>query len=639
MQAQPDSHYAFGDYRLDTARRLLYRANESISMTARLFDTLLYLVQNAGRLVEKRELMTAVWGNLVVEENNLTQTISSLRRLLNERPDEHRYIVTVPGRGYRFIAPVVKGVAAPAADRSSAGALAEPTSSVNSPEPAIPDDSDAFAAARSTSWFRKAAWLSLFVAVLALLAWYWANRRTSVDIETIAVLPFKPLVRGARDEALELGMADTLIARLSGNRSVIVRPLSSVRRYADLEQDPVAAGRELRADAVLDGSVYHAGDSIRVTARLIRVKDGSSIWVGKLDQAWTDLFTVQDSIVEQVASALELRLTSTERRRLTKRDTENAEAYRLYLLGRLHLSRLTPDQIYAGIDYFQQAIAIDSSYALPYAGLAESYRALTISADVRPTDVLPKGKAAALHALQIDAGLDEAQASLCFLQIWSDWDWPAADRSCKRALAINGNSADGHRAYAILLSDLGRHSQAIAEARRARELDPLALITNAIEGHVLFYAGHDEEAMSSLQRTLEIDPNFWITHLFIGKIYLSRNQLPAAMEEFDKARALSHGNSEAISMLGYTLARAGDRAGAQRTLETLRARGLTSYVPPFNIAMIYNGLQDSGSTLDWLERAYLDRDVRLTFIKIERKWDWLRANPRFAKLVMQMRLD
>ena len=271
--------------------------------------------------------------------------------------------------------------------------------------------------------------------------------------------------------------------------------------------------------------------------------------------------------------------------------------------------------------------------------MAESYRSLPISSDVRPAEVLPKGKAAALRALQIDPGLDQAQASLCFLQIWTDWDWSGAERSCKHALELDGNSADGHRAYAILLSDTGRHEPAVAEARRARELDPLSLLTNAIEGHVLFYAGRDDEAMQSLQRTLEIDPDFWIAHLFVGKVHLGRDQLPAAMAEFEKARALSHGNSETISLLGYAMARAGDHEGAQRMLATLRTRSLTAYVPPFNIAMIYSGLQDAGATLDWLEKAYLERDVRLTFIKIEHKWDWLRTSPRFARLVMQIGLS
>ena len=631
MAGQTETHYRFGDFHLDVRRRLLLRGAEPVPMTARLFDTLLYLVENAGRLVEKRELMTAVWGKLVVEENNLTQTISSLRRLLNERPDEHHYIVTVPGRGYRFIASLNPP---PLAASPPPAGLTPSTNSA----PAM--SSDAGDAAGAHKWRRAVAWGSacgVLLAALAALAWYRSDR-VAADIESIAVLPFKPLVRAANDESLELGMADTLIARLSGNRGLVVRPLSSVRRYADLEQDPLAAGRELRVDAVLDGSVYHSGNSIRVTARLIRVKDGSSIWVGKLDQAWSDLFTVQDALVEQVAGALELRLTNTERRRLNKRYTESAEAYRLYLLGRLHWSRLTPDEIYSAIGYFQQAITADPSFALPYAGLAESYRSLPISSDVRPAEVLPKGKAAALRALQIDPDLDQAQASLCFLQIWTDWDWNGADRSCKRALELDSNSADGHRAYAILLSDLGRHEPAIAEARRARELDPLSLLTNAIEAHVLFYAGRDDDAMKSLQRTLEIDPNFWIAHLFAGKVHLGRGQLPAAMAEFEKARALSHGNSETISLLGYAMARAADHAGAQRMLETLHARSVTSYVPPFNIAMIYSGLQDAGATLDWLEKAYLERDVRLTFIKIEHKWDWLRTNPRFARLVMQIGL-
>jgi tetratricopeptide (TPR) repeat protein len=320
------------------------------------------------------------------------------------------------------------------------------------------------------------------------------------------------------------------------------------------------------------------------------------------------------------------------------RDTESQEAYRLYLLGRYHWGRLTPSEIYRAIGFFEQAIRIDPRYALAYAGLAEAYRALPITSDVPPRDVLPKGKAAALKALEIDAGLAEAQATLCFIQIWSDWDWANAERTCKRAIAINENAAEGHRAYAVLLSDLGKHERAIAEARRARELDPLSLLTNVIEAHALHYAGRNTEALSRLQATLELDRNFWIAHLFTGKVLVAQHRFKEALQEFAKARELSHGNSEAVSLLGYTFALDGDRSAATRALAELLDRSRRSYVPPFNIAMIYNGLGERARTLDWLEKAYADRDVRLTFLKVERKWDPLRSDPRFASLARRMKL-
>ncbi|HEV8331289.1 MAG TPA: winged helix-turn-helix domain-containing protein, partial [Steroidobacteraceae bacterium] len=479
--------YAFGDFRLDAGRRLLsHRSQGAIPITSRAFDTLLHLIRNAGRLVPKRELMDAVWGDSVVEENNLTQTISTLRQLLGERPDEHRYIVTVSGRGYRFIANVEPGAPAAAA-------------SATVPAPARSN--------RRTLVAVALAGLVLAIGIAVLLSGRFA---TKPRIESIAVLPFKPLVRESGDPALELGMADTLIARLGNSGGLIVRPLSSVRKYAPLEQDALVAGRELGVDAVLEGSIQRNREMLRVTTRLLRVSDGSAIWSDKVDQPWTNLFDMQDRLAEQVAAALSLRLSNEERRQLTYRHTQNPDAYRSYLLGRYHFLKLIPPEIDKSTGYFNRAIQQDPQYALAYEGLAEAHRAMTITSDRRPGDVMPQGKAAALRAVELDDRLDSAWASLCFIQIWWDWDWPAAERSCKRAIEINPNGADGHRAYAVLLSDLGRHDQAIAEARRAAELDPLALITNAIEGHVLHYAGRDVEATTRLRATLDLDENFWI---------------------------------------------------------------------------------------------------------------------------------
>ncbi|MGH8239181.1 MAG: winged helix-turn-helix domain-containing protein, partial [Steroidobacteraceae bacterium] len=606
--------YAFSDFRLDAGRRLLSHLTQgSVPITSRAFDTLLYLLRNPGRLVAKRELMDAVWGNAVVEENNLTQTISTLRQLLGERPDEHRFIVTVPGRGYRFIASVAVDGSAP---------VAQPPRT-------------------QRRWILPALAVAGLLAVVGIAVLFSGqfDAKPGVDkVKTIAVLPFKPLVQESGDPALELGMADTLIARLGSGGGLVVRPLSSVRKYTALEQDALVAGRELGVDAVLEGSIQRSGDVLRVTTRLLRVSDGSSIWTDKLDQPWSNLFDMQDKLAEQVVAALALRLTSDERERLTRRPTQNADAYRSYLLGRYHFLKLVPPEIEKSIEYFNRAIEQDPHYALPHEGLAEAYRALTITGDRRPSEVMPRGKAAALKAIELDDRLDSAWGSLCFIQIWWDWDWPAAERSCQRAIEINPNGADGHRAYAILLSDLGRHEQAIAEARRASELDPLALITNAIEGHVLLYAGRNVEAAGELRSTLELDANFWIAHLFLGKVHLADNDLQNALAEFRNARDLSAGNSETVSMVGYTLARSGDSKGAQAALAELLERGKEQYVPPFNVAMLYNGLGDADNTFAWLEKAYADRDVRLTFLKIEKKWDPLRTDERFVALTKRMAL-
>jgi serine/threonine-protein kinase len=581
MDDQLKQSYEFGSFRLDAAKRCLLRDDKIVPLTPKAFDTLLLLVEHNCALLEKDELIKLLWPDSFVEENNLTQNISALRKAFGERPGEHRFIVTVPGRGYRFVADV----------RTCTGADTETKTTYVSPS------------------------------------------------RVIAVVPFKPLVTSNRDEAFEMGMADTLIARLSNIREIIVRPLSSVRKYGSLEQDPQAAGRELKVESVLDGSLQRLGDHLRVTARLINVADGTSLWTGTFDEKFTDVFDVQDVISEKVTSALALRLSSDEKRRLAKRYTENTEAYHLYLTGRYHWGKLTPPHIRKSIEYFQQAIEIDPIYALAYGGLAEAYRSLPMTSDVPPADAFPQAKAAASKALELDESLADVHATLGFVKFWFDWDWADAERECQRAVELNPNSGDAHRAYAHLLSDLGRHGEAIAEAKQARELDPLSLLTNALEGQFLYYANQDDEALIRFQKTLELEPNFWIAHLMLSKVYIRRQMYPEALAELSQAKEFSGGNTETISLIGYVWALSGNRAQALKVLDELKSLSAKRYVPPHNIAMVNNGLGEKDEALAWLEKACEERDVRLTFLKIDPKWDSFRSCPRFAAILKRIGLD
>ena len=488
----------------------------------------------------------------------------------------------------------------------------------------------------------------LFAIALAGGAWFLANRAkttptvapgVSATEKKIAVLPFKPLTAENRDQVLEMGMADSLITKLSNSRQIIVRSLTSVRKYGGLEQDPVAAGRELQATSVLEGNVQKAGGRIRVTARLINVADGASLWAGTFDEKFTDVFAVQDAISQKVADALALRLSGEEKNRLTRRYTENVEAYQLYLTGRYHLDKLIPPEIRTAIGFFQQAIDLDPNYALAYFGLAQANRSLAITSDVPSKDCLPQAKAAAKRALEIDDSLAEAHASLSFSLIWFDWDWAGGEREAERALALNSNSAFAHFAYGHVLSDLGRHDEAIAEVARARELEPVFLLVRALEGMFLLHAGRDDEARAKLQKALELDPNFWITHLTLGKVYIQQRKYPEALAEFSKARELSHGNSEPIASIGYVAALAGDKVKARAVLDELKNLSNQQYVPPVNIALVHNGLGDQNEALSWLEKACEDRDVRLTLLKVDPRWDSFRSNPRFIAILKHIGLQ
>ena len=465
-----------------------------------------------------------------------------------------------------------------------------------------------------------------------------ANALSSPE-KRIAVLPFKPLVPENRDQVLELGMADSLIAKLSNIREIVVRSLNSVRKYSGLDQDPVAAGRELEVSSVLEGNVQKSSDRIRVSARLINVADGSSLWANTFDEKFTDVFAVQDAISQKVADALALRLSGEENKRLTRRYTENVEAYQLYLTGRYHWNKLTPPEITKSIEFFKKAIGLDPTYALAYFGLADAYRSLAPTSEVPSKDTLPQAQAAATKALELDETLAEPHATLAFIHTWYDWDWSGAEREAKRAIELNPNWSFGHIAYAQMLSVTGRSQEAIAEGVRAVELDPLSLIINALNGYHLHLARRDDEAIARLKKTVELDSNFWIAHQFLGMAYVEKKMYPEAISEFSQAVKLSGGNSEPLALNGYASVLSGDTAKGRAVLQELKSLESQRYVPPSNLALLSYVLGEKDEAFSWLEKAYQDRDIRLCRLKVDSKWDSMRSEPRFVEILKRIGLQ
>jgi TolB-like protein/class 3 adenylate cyclase len=465
-----------------------------------------------------------------------------------------------------------------------------------------------------------------------------ANALSSPE-KRIAVLPFKPLVPENRDQVLELGMADSLIAKLSNIREIVVRSLNSVRKYSGLDQDPVAAGRELEVSSVLEGNVQKSSDRIRVSARLINVADGSSLWANTFDEKFTDVFAVQDAISQKVADALALRLSGEEHKRLTRRFTENVEAYQLYLTGRYHWNKLTPPEITKSIEFFKKAIELDPTYALAYFGLADAYRSLAPTSEVPSKDTLPQAQAAATKALELDETLAEPHATLAFIHTWYDWDWSGAEREAKRAIELNPNWSFGHIAYAQMLSVTGRSQEAITEGARAVELDPLSLIINALNGYHLHLARRDDEAIARLKKTVELDSNFWIAHQFLGMAYIEKKMYPEAISEFSQAVKLSGGNSEPLALNGYASVLSGDTAKGRAVLQELKSLESQRYVPPSNLALLSYVLGEKDEAFSWLEKAYQDRDIRLCRLKVDSKWDSMRSEPRFVEILKRIGLQ
>ncbi len=614
--------YEFGEYCLDTAKRVVFdRAGEAYPLKSKAFETLLYLVENSGRLVERDELLSAVWVDTVVEENNLTQHISSLRKLFGESPGDHRYILTVPGRGYKFI-PDVKRIQTDLQETAATPPLeiAEPMQGAHP---------------RRTWLYALSA-----VVVLALMTmgvYWWAERPSGGpgEIRSIAVLPFKPLTADKRDESLELGMSDSLINKLVGSKGLAVRPLAAVRGFGSPEVDPVTAGRKLGVDAVLDGYVQIADDRVRVSATLFQVSDSKQLWAGQFDEKLTHIFVVQDSISERVAAALRIELGEKGR----KRYTESVEAYQLYMNGQLHTARLIKPEVEKGIEFFQRAIETDPNYALAYVGIADAKRALVLTNDAPPKEMMDQAKGAARRAVELDDSLSEAHAALGSIAFWYDWDWKASEKHFQRALDLDPESRVAHVWYAHLLSNIGHHNEALSEVRRARAIDPVSPITNAVEGQILTFADRNDEALAVLNRTVEIEPNFWLAYLFMSRVHFNQGNYSEMVKAASMASDITKGNAEALGTLAFAYARSGDIEHARALQAELEKRARERYVPSYALAAAAYGLGDRELALDLLEKAYADKDVLMVFLKVEPKWNDLRGEPRFIELMRKMNFE
>ena len=496
MSPEETCIYRFADFTLDPREHRLLRGTEEIYLTPKTFETLLYMVRRHGHLVTKTELLETLWAGTFVTENALTRCIKEVREALNDDAHEPLFIRTVPRVGYKFIAAVEETSGSSPNSKltnPTSEAIVMPTRSdgpVNAVSPSYPATTNV-AVKQGVSWHvvQTALLVSIVAAVIVgvvLLVHHFRSKQVAPagQIRSIAILPFKPLSADGRDESLELGMADTLITALSNVEDLTVRPTSAVRKYTALDQDALAAGREQKVDAVLEGTIQKANDRIRVTVRLLRVGDGAQLWADQVDQKASDIFSIQDSITEQVAGTLALKLSGAEKQLLIKRYTGNTEAYRHYLKGRYLLNKSTEEDFRKAIDSFQQAIENDPNYALAYVGVADSYAQLGSFGLMPTNDAYARARTAAMQALERDDKLGEAHASLGFVLANYYWDWQEAEREFKLAIALNSKYAMGHNWYSQLLAFMGRSYEAIEEVKRALEIDPLSTWSNS--GFVLF---------------------------------------------------------------------------------------------------------------------------------------------------------
>jgi len=625
--------YQFTGFRLEVQERLLLRNGAAVSITPKIFDMLLLFLENPNRLLGKDEIMKTVWPDTHVDEATLTRTISELRKTLGQTPGEANFVQTVPKRGYRFIAPV-ETVFDPAPE---VAVTVEPVSPP-SVAPAVPSNLQPL---RTNLWkFRPLAILSLLlIGALAVLAGVWAFQvtRTSPVTQSVAVLPFKHLGNSGTDQFLELGIADSLITRLSSVPALNVRPTSAVRKYSDSEQDPAAIGRILKVDTVLDGSVQTMLDKIRVTLRLIRVRDAKPLWAATLDGDSRNLFSLQDSVSQQVAQALKLQLSPNEKDVFAKRSTDDRGAYGCYLKGRFFLAKRTPEGYEKAIDYFQQATRLDPSYALAYAGLADVYLMLQGDAMDNPQDATPKAKVAAEKALQLDPALGAPHNSLAAIAEDYDRDYSTAEKEFKLALRLDPGFAPAHEWYGDYLGLMGRFDQALAEEDRALEIDPLSLTINEKKGKVLLWARHYDQAIAQLQKTLEMDPSFSPALIWLSRAYAVRGMARESLAESQKQNQAERGAAP-METLAMAYAAAGEKAAALGILRQLHDREPKEYISAFNLSYVYVFLKDKDKALEELNLALDKHDMNVSSLKVDPLLDPLRNDPRFHALLKRANL-
>jgi len=642
---------SFGDFRLDLARACVLRGGQEINVRPKAFEALKYLVENPGRVITKAELIGSIWPNSFVTDDSLVQCMVEIRRALAD--DGQQIIKTVPRRGYIFNAEVTSE--GPATDT----VLKEEIAGVR---PVLEEETETGQVRRSVaesqtergSGMAWSAWrsnrgiaavaLPLCIGVVAATWLLILGKRpsnvqqteTSPKLRSIAVLPFKPLEADSNDEYLGLGMADTLITRLSTLNQFVVRPTSAVQKYTSPGQDSLAAGREQMVDAVLEGSIQRRGNKVRLTARLLNVQDGSALWAFKCDEYCEDIFGMQDIVSEKVAAALSLKLGGEESKRLAKHYTHNTEAYQLYMKGVFFRNQLTENGLKKSIDCFEKAIELDPNYALAYAGEACSYGPIAYLGYFPVREAESKHKELVRKALDLDDALAEAHTALAEQALFMDWDKDTAEREYRRALELNPNEQLAHIEYPLVLFIEGRVDESIAMSRAAVEIDPLSPRAGKALAEHYFLARQYDEAIKQYDKTRELFPNYPLINP--GPSYERKGLYDKAIAEYLDTEARWGMGAESIGILRQAYAGAGWQGYWEKRLDLAKGQGKRRPVQPTFLAWLYAELGDKDKAIEWLQRALEEHDMVLVELGVSPVWDSLRSDPRFVELVRRIGL-
>ena len=600
-------YYEFGPFRLSVNDRLLMRGEQVVHLTPKLIDMLIVLVDNAGHVVTKDVLMSTLWPDTFVEESSLTQNVSLLRRVLAGNGDLKNCIETIPKRGYRFTADV-----------------REITSSNHNPlpSPAIVN------ATRQSGHVRKYVF-AIFLALLSTLALYWFVLRKPDDLvmpNSIAVLPFKTIGSAPENDVIGLGIADAVILRLTQLNRTTVLPTSSVFKYTQNDRNPLAIGRDLGVDVVLDGTVQRDGDRVRVSAVLIRLRDGKTVWSEKFDDRYSDVFALQDAISSKLAKTLVPQIEHHPPVHLT----ESSEAYEAYLMGLYFWNRRTRENLPKAITYLEDAVRKDPNFAKAHALLGDAYFLSSQSPYLAlpESEASPKASASVLRALQLDDTLAEAHMTHAGI-VFMDGKYDDADKEFRRAIDLNPNYAATHLRYGYFLLIRSELDQALAAMKRAVELDPVSPTSRAALAYVQFMARDFDGAMAEVKKAIELQPDNVVARVNLAALYTHKRMFDEAEVELKK---LDQENPFVLRELAYLYAMAGRIDEARLLIEEIKKSKNVNELGTYDFAVMYAAVGDKDSAFEYLRKASPSHSL-MSMLRFDPQLDSARTDPRFAELI------
>jgi DNA-binding winged helix-turn-helix (wHTH) protein/TolB-like protein/tetratricopeptide (TPR) repeat protein len=623
-----DTRFEFGPFSVDPADQRLLENGHPVPVTPKVFELLVLLLRHHGRLVDKQELIAAIWPDSFVEEGTLPRHVSDLRKALKDERAAPRYIETVPKRGYRFIADVRE--ARPAPHSTQAAVLPHALS----PAPLSADPRQTPSVRRGTLAVSGAAFAAVVVTLMAVTGHLSGPPTATPAIRSIAILPF---AASGSTSSTELGMmlADALILRLHRLPGITVRSATAVASFDPRRQDPAAFGHDLRVDAVVYGTMLQSRDRLRLTVTLLRVTDQSVLWADQFEETATDLFAIEDSVAGRVIGSLAASLSGQGPARVSSRGTGVAAAHEAFLRGRYYWNRRSAETLAKATALHEEAVRLDPGYALAHAALADDYAALSGYHLSSQHEMIPRARAEAQRALALDPTLAEPYTTLALIAMNYDWAWEEADTLYRRAIELNPYYATAHAWRGEYLAFMGRFDEGLAELRRAQELDPLSLIIATDVGKALLLARRYDEALRQLRKVLEIDPTFAQARLFTESAYFYQRRWP---EVFAAIAARQLGDDDPGHLVDLTIyyAAIGQSSLARQHRDRLAAIAKRTFVSPLFMALAYQYTGDLDSGFEWLERMCEERSPGIIGFKLDPSFDAFRTDRRFERVLRRV---